>query len=842
MPKSNVYYLSGFNNYFNRRIKLVGFDADQMAPYQPYIIKTDVGVNFNFNDSVSTTHIANIPYDRIKDVNYVVVENLSVGDVETLSCWFVLESTKNLGGQYTLTLRRDLVHDNWSWLQNAPMYIEKAKLRSVTDNPFIFNKEGLNYNQIKKREQLLKDETGCAWIVGYCSPNAFDTAVTLTVSEQQQSYAPSPPLPYSTIASLANKKLSAINQVRGRLVGNVMYYQGSVVGSYQVGTWFAEFGPDGTIYSNRRALYSKVTATRWQYYDKDNWQSEMTEVTKQMGQKIGQQSTLFTGYLLNQAQAELNADTTTDYIDYSAYRTLLGMVGTWYNDNGTLFRITKTGGGNSISREYENIRSGEYFNALKSIVETFDDSTISVQGLASDTPSKVGIQVYTDDIQFSVEVNQQQIIKNEITSTVNTLSDAPYKMFAIPYTKPTCQLYVGSTNITSTIVGNFGPTLATQLATQLGSTSGYLYDIQLLPYCPLREFITTGKLTLSGTEGKDYTLMKNESQSGRIESFILWATKSSFNTRVEHTINVSLSDPMQFKVQHETEFQRLVSPNYTNVFEFKATSNYGVHAFEVNCTYKPYQPYIHVNPVFNSNGLYGGDYDDNRGLTCTGDYSLPVVTDAWTKYQIENKSYSDSFDRQIQNMDVINSVQRQREVITSSIGTVSSMISGFGTGTVMTGNPLAGVATGLTAGAISQAGARIDLELADRLRAEGLDYTRDMFNYNLQNIRALPNTLSKVSSFDVNSKLFPFVEFYSCTDDEKDALMMKLQYNGYTYNAINKLSEASSIDISGGDEEDTIGAYLKAQLINSGVTDVLEYHELAELASELLKGVFLFSN
>ena len=34
-------------------------------------------------------------------------------------------------------------------------------------DPAIFNNEGLSYNQIKVKEQLLKDASGCQWLVGY---------------------------------------------------------------------------------------------------------------------------------------------------------------------------------------------------------------------------------------------------------------------------------------------------------------------------------------------------------------------------------------------------------------------------------------------------------------------------------------------------------------------------------------------------------------------------------------------------------------------------------------------------------------------------------------------------
>ena len=47
--------------------------------------------------------------------------------------------------------------------------------------------------------------------------------------------------------------------------------------------------------------------------------------------------------------------------------------------------------------------------------------------------------------------------------------------------------------------------------------------------------------------------------------------------------------------------------------------NQGIDSFDIECTYKPYNPYIHISP--NYKGLYGKDFDDIRGLICGGDFS-----------------------------------------------------------------------------------------------------------------------------------------------------------------------------------------------------------------------------
>ena len=80
------------------------------------------------------------------------------------------------------------------------------------------------------------------------------------------------------------------------------------------------------------------------------------------------------------------------------------------------------------------------------------------------------------------------------------------------------------------------------------------------------------------------------------------------------------------KIDSQTDFYRLVSPNYQGSFDFNVARNGGrVEGFIADCTYKPYTPYIRVAPQFA--WLYGTEYGDARGLICSGDFSIGFYTD-----------------------------------------------------------------------------------------------------------------------------------------------------------------------------------------------------------------------
>ena len=137
-------------------------------------------------------------------------------------------------------------------------------------------------------------------------------------------------------------------------------------------------------------------------------------------------------------------------------------------------------------------------------------------------------------------------------------------------------------------------------------------------------------------------------------------------------------DAMNVKIKSQTELVRLVSPNYASFFDINVQYNKGINYFNIDCFYKPYQPYIHVNPDFN--GLYGKAFDDVRGLICGGDFSITLTNDAWSTYQLNNKNYQAIFDRNMQSLELNNSVQKMNDIATTFAGTLQGAAAGGGSG------------------------------------------------------------------------------------------------------------------------------------------------------------------
>ena len=123
--------------------------------------------------------------------------------------------------------------------------------------------------------------------------------------------------------------------------------------------------------------------------------------------------------------------------------------------------------------------------------------------------------------------------------------------------------------------------------------------------------------------------------------YVFWldnAGYSGFNTRAFAT-QLRLAKPYSIlnpsdtsigrKLANECDVLRLVSQNYSAIFEFSPAKSGGVDGFLADCTYKPWSPYIHILPKLK--GLYGDNFvsiDDARGLICGGDMSLPQLSNA----------------------------------------------------------------------------------------------------------------------------------------------------------------------------------------------------------------------
>lgn len=792
-------YLLNFNNYYNRQVKIYSL----LSGYLNFMSTSSAigdqnpiqGVNFIPNDGVTAEQVINW---NGQNPDYMIV-----ADGNTIvSRWYIVESVRLRSGQYHLSLYRDLIADYYNEIVKAPMFIEKGYVGK--NDPAIFNNENMTFNQIKKREYLLKDNTKSAWIVGYMEIGDGNPATFINVN-----YGGTPQ------ASVFIPVLK-----------DWEYYD--LLETDQA--WVLK---DNTQYKLRIKDYEFINETVEVVFDANSNISveyEDYEIEGDTGYYIEDdddlsplKSIIATTTLNTKAAAQFGRNTITSG-QITALENLDGQiakVGT--NSYYRLHVNSSTGRGG-----FQAINSGtEAFIELRNIMSVFQQSSTIFAGTADAQSFQVSFESYIANI-FMEPISLTEGLTTIIKGDRPTLSDAPYSMFCIPYSDE--YKYKTADGTFTTSKAN-ALSLATGIATSLGGLDGAskLYDIQLLPYCPidlLRDQGTTIDLTNSEIANSLYYDINDDSQT-----IMFFASKSSGSFNITYNYYYRL-DNLQTKINSQTQFWRLCSPNYNGVFEFNPWKNKGTAYINVDYTYKPFQPYIHLNPNFK--GLYGGDFNDVRGLVCGGDFSLPVIENAWIDYQNANKNYNAIFNRQIESMEVNNMAQRKIEAVQAIAGTVSGTMSGAVSGGFVGGVPgllIGGVAGGVTSYAAGEA----QRNMNELLRNEAIDFTKDQFGYQLGNIQALPQALSRVSSFNENNKIFPFIEEYDATDEEKTALENKIKYNGMTIMRIGTLQEF--LPYKPQRTGWTFG-YFKGQLIRlEGIDD--DSHIINAIASELNKGVYL---
>ena len=473
-------------------------------------------------------------------------------------------------------------------------------------------------------------------------------------------------------------------------------------------------------------------------------------------------------------------------------------------------------------------------------------------------PNNSMIETWIDSLWFDIQYERVQTDKLKMILDKPGLriglNEAAYDMLCLPYgainyilpnDANTADLAV-ATSSKEVSIG-----MARSIAAQIGSAC---YDMQLLPYCPYRQvaeqYAKDGYVNLglsrpfpTGSWFGVYSVTTDSDPISRTNrrSFGLYCPSCSGTFNINHTMEVpSEEDSIEYKLFSATRKFRLVSPNYTSIFEFNPLKNLGVTIFNVDYNYRPYNPYIHIAPYFNSEGLYGVDTNDQRGLVLQGDFSVGYYSDAWANYQIQNANYANIFNRQLENIDFNQRQEREKfrvdrttEGITEVLGLGGGMqgakaFSGLGPWGML-GGGIGGTVGGIIGHGV---GTHYDKKWMEESMAEERDYAIDNYNMALGNVKALPYGLAKSDALTENFKYFPFIEEYDCTDTEKEIFRNKLKYDGMTVGAIGSLE--SYIPAAGPDWEFQM---LKGRMImQENIID--DFHISDAIYAEVNKGFY----
>lgn len=824
-------FLGGYNNYFNRIVKYHGSVADYETAVAKHRTKT---AEFNPNDDVETTLILDwmdsagtppslnvTPFkpDYLVVYEETVVENVTTKTIK--SRWFVKETIRTREGQYRVLLRRDVVVDNLSHILQSKAYIQKGNILD-SNNPLLFNKENFTCNQIKTREIPLYDQSGCPWLVLYLKKGVLnpDSAETLTIKNDNSD---TPALEINTT------------------IDNWDYFRYSTQGTddfavvrtpFALETYAKNFETQGDMTTGKCIMRSDgsyegryVFSTTSSLTANNKRASVAATLLKAAYDDDGYDDIMELG---------LNAfDIHTD----SEYNDLYNMQGIIKDSAGKYYEIRLTDvGGESLFYGFVNSSTHSSLFAKMSAMWNAAMQQTQVANNNSFLLEAHNLKKYRIVITERPDLDCSAT-KGEIKKTTKS---SLFDIVAVPYGNIDL---VEQTDI-EVPVPSFNTEKAKMVMDQLvlllgGSTN--ILDYQIVPYCPLSKYVKDYTIGFDKKKYIDIDDVKlfwdfKENSDTVARVYLIEEVSFTFNIELDRFVNPYIDDlPIyNYKLVNDTVMCRICSPNYSGIYEYNPARNGDLYkgkvAFNVDVTLKPFMPYIHLNPVFS--GLYGQDFNDARGLICGGDFSLGMVDSAWISYQYTNKNYQKMFDRDIQSLDLKQSIQTMEAAFGAVTGTVSGASAGAVTGAKFGGGygAIAGAVIGAGAGIV---GGVLDMNNLGNMQKDQRDLAIDKFKMSLGNIKALPLSVTKTDALTFNNKLVPFIEVYECTEEEKKAYVEKIKFEGMTVGIVDTLENYSSVIYN----DASIPCFVKAQIIRcTGLLD--DTHMLNEINLELEKGVY----
>lgn len=826
----NIHLFTNYNNYINRQVKFKATLNEYLTDQDIFLI-TFTKRNFVIADGIRTQHVIEYTTEHLPTPNYLIAEDEKTHE---FTRWFVIECRENRGCQYTLFLKRDTIADFYDSIKSSNLFIKKGYVDD--NNVLVFNKEMQEYNKVKKNELLIKDKTNSGYVVGFIDQDK-DHANKIYTSYKTElqvdfdySALPSSITDYMAIGSAT--PTSTAKRIVGENKSNVAlkvnfgsYWTGEVPGS----TLYNDYNINEYFWMNGyRAKYTEITDTGTNFgngiYYSSSVTSNNTSLTNTCIIDCGDGGNVLS--IANQVSL---------YVADKFSQFDLSYVEDWFSINSVPKAIVESYDGKicEISGTYykcEVARSGAStletitppsyeLTTLKGLMPTSAlnywasyNNNITPKYESGHAPSNMLISdftAYAKIEQVYIKLVQQDTdIYTYLTPSANRnhLVDNPYDMFVIPYSDE--MVYeVNSTNY------NANKNMAINLAQAICQASGSsLYDIQIVPYCPFN---------VPTSPSIDFSLLNNQAiylgADDTVCGYYFWASRSSGEITInENREELTLSgDSYSYKEITQLRQYFLCSPNKESVYEFNPAMNKGITEWKISYDYRPFSSYIKVQPNWNylyalNTSTFNG-MTDQRGLLYNGNYSVTQLSNAWNEYVNSNKNYQAIFDTEIKTQ--ISQNQLQNKAYEETIGIRSYNL-----------NPVKAV--------MNVIGMEREIDFMRETQSIDINARRQLFNYQLDNIKSQPNTIRKMTSINTDFRIFPFVEVYDTTPQDKQNFDNLIRWNGMTVMVMGFMEEYL---------QDNTETFFQASVVR--FTDFIgvenDYTLVSDINNELEMGLYI---
>ena len=782
-----LYWLH-YNNYYNRILKVGDTLSDYLGVDNANVIHVQEDANlWNPNDGIATTVKAggaNKDADFSREPDYFI----AVGENDQIdSRWFVIENRRIRKGQYSCVLKRDVFADDLQNFKQATCNIKRGLLNRYDTR--IYNDENIKVNQILTDETFIKDSVGCPWIILYAATDILNTNLTGSVAVNDnydilwtESDDIDDFVTKYTFIYAADEAIQAALNIKSSDIWGHDHYKGIC------------FLNNDYIVSGGAPAWNVLSVSQYSEY--------LETYTNQ--------------------NAILSAIRTDYSIKTPSYAESIKQF------DGLRVKYTDSNNVDHIVVVHKKITNAPFSTHISSSNDTFDEleTERNDNGLFSGTtinPHWYSIHAKSWQLTFTYEEIDLHTVNYSFNNTGYIPDDAPYFIWAIPYGDITIK-FAGTDYAISKEIG----LAVANRVIQTNSTSA-IYDCQIVPYCPLPDqYLTASGINIVTADPKltsTTTIYHTDNGVDIPDSFIFNVQHASFKRQCNLSQAITITDP---KLECTKDLYRIYSPNYASSFEFSPAKNGGLTGFNIRCTYMPFNPYIRIAPIWG--GLYGSSRfeEDVKGLICAGDYSLARVSDAWVTYQEQNKNYDQIFNRQITNMDVMHKYDRVESIAGAITGAV-------GAGAV---GAISSATMGIIGGAGSAVAGIADVVLGELRHAEQKQYARDMHTLQLDNVQAMPKTISRTTAYTIDNRYYPVLAYYTCSQRELAAVENYFIENSFRIDSIDKPAQYMlyQYNMNGAAGLQCRG-YLSGQIIK--INTDKDTHYINELNSEFVKGVYM---
>lgn len=823
-PTMDSVYFYKFNNYYNRIIKRYENIEDYGDP-----IASQLNCNFVHGDGVNASFTLNKGLNLNDTPDYCVVSDYN----GNISRWYVINSFKSRSGQDLLTLRRDLIADFYDDVVSySPCLIRKGYVPQT--NPFIFNDEGVKYNKQKESEILIKDNSECSYIIGFISNNASAQAtVNGTVKSTDYDYY------YPTLADFTyknyvegagNNHTESKRQINNNSPQTRIYYSVTFSGKSKKGENLNDYKRNYELIFRSTGIgkpsyYTSIYGTSVYngfYYNTNAYSNSVRLISSFPYGGSNNEINYLQNNFPNALFSNLNfsslqnaglkaleiSDSLSDLSQFNGKKVKIGNV---------IYKVS-LGYENTTNRvvTYNNDPYSQNGQAFQSITTHFNNNRPTYSQLSSGNYDLYYdgsyYTFYRGDFKVMATTQDVYLIFTESQEDIHTAVDGPnarthlieqpYDMFML-INEDGVNYKVGTTPYVSNHDVNIN--IAQAICQSYGSAS---YDIQIVPFNPIQgTILADGTLNFYGFDTHEIY-----NSSNQVIGHYVMCPSADLKLLLDK--DELKFNPENYKLDYNTKQYRLCSPNQETVFDFSPAMNMGIDTWQVTANYRPYSSYIKIQPTWN--WLYGvNQYNgltDFRGLVYNSTLCITQLNDNYANYVANNKNFQQLFDNQINTLTKQNAVQ------------INAMEETLGWRSY-TGMPLSSVARVI--------GGYKDIEMQKELNNIALSKMQTDFNYQMDNIQSMPHTIKKLTQINGDTRIFPYIEVYSATEDEIRSFNNKIKYTGMTIMTTGKINDFLQV----GEE-----TFIQASLIrlDTSRSEESANNQIAiEIANELDKGVYI---